>query len=300
MFDQSALVEKKNPFAAAVYEYPLKVDLAAQMKTHSPVTPTSASSSEESGWRSPGSALRVKNADSRMLLPTLPKATAEKNRASQRGKMSWLATRADEFVGSPPPSYDIASGAQHGFTIPVPLLPPPELNRATPTPPTPPATQKEHRERPSLREKAAGLQSLVVPAPEDIAPVPSPARSESFAPKDLVIPPPEPAASPASSEPTSSSSVKTFATETRGPRLMTVVAPYVPTLSDELRVSVGDTVRLLLEYKDGWGFVQFVGKSDAPKGVVPMICLQERRRMVPTIHKTSSGSIGSVNGSSWR
>lgn len=236
-----------------------------------------------------------------MLLPTLPKATAEKNRASQRGKPSWITTRADEFVGSPPPSYDIASGAQHGFTIPVPSQPPPELSRATATPPTPPATQKEHRDRPSLREKAAGLQSLVVPAPEEVAPVASPARSESFAPKDLVLPPPELAASPASSEPASgSSSFKTFAAEARGPRLMTVVAPYVPTLTDELRVSVGDTVRLMLEYKDGWGFVQFVGKGDAPKGVVPMICLQERRRMVPTVHKASNGSVGSVNGSSWR
>jgi hypothetical protein len=84
--------------------------------------------------------------------------------------------------------------------------------------------------------------------------------------------------------------------------MMTVAAAYTPTLPDELRVTVGDTVRLLQEYKDGWGFVQYVGKIDSPKGVVPMVCLQERRRMVPSIqHKTSTGSTGSQSSmTGWR
>ncbi|KAF9556012.1 hypothetical protein CPC08DRAFT_599136, partial [Agrocybe pediades] len=53
---------------------------------------------------------------------------------------------------------------------------------------------------------------------------------------------------------------------------------YIPTLSDELRVQVGDTVRVLQEYQDGWCFAQYVGKADAPKGVVPLVCLEDRRR----------------------
>jgi hypothetical protein len=79
---------------------------------------------------------------------------------------------------------------------------------------------------------------------------------------------------------------------------MNVIAPYTPTLSDELRVQVGDTVRVLQAYQDGWCFAQFVGKGDAPKGVVPLVCLEDRKRVVPVAHKTSNGSLSSLNN--WR
>jgi hypothetical protein len=77
-------------------------------------------------------------------------------------------------------------------------------------------------------------------------------------------------------------------------RLMNVIGPYTPTLSDELHVRAGDTVRVLQEYQDGWCFAQFVGKVDAPKGVVPMVCLQERKRMVPVARKTSNSSVSNL------
>lgn len=65
------------------------------------------------------------------------------------------------------------------------------------------------------------------------------------------------------------------------PRLMTVVAPFTPTLEDELPLKVGDTVRVIEEYRDGWCLVQLVGRIDSPRGVVPCVCLQERKRIVP-------------------
>lgn len=65
------------------------------------------------------------------------------------------------------------------------------------------------------------------------------------------------------------------------PRLMTVIAPFTPTLDDELPLKVGDTVRIIEEYKDDWCMVQMVGRMDSPRGVVPCVCLQERKRMVP-------------------
>ncbi|KAJ3525340.1 hypothetical protein NMY22_g10619 [Coprinellus aureogranulatus] len=65
------------------------------------------------------------------------------------------------------------------------------------------------------------------------------------------------------------------------PRLMTVIAPFTPTLEDELPLKVGDTVRIIEEYKDQWCLVQMVGRMDSPRGVVPCVCLQERKRIVP-------------------
>jgi len=81
------------------------------------------------------------------------------------------------------------------------------------------------------------------------------------------------------------------------PRLMNVVALFTPNLPDELHVKIGDTVRIIEEYQDGWCFAQFLGKRDAPKGVVPLTCLQERKRLVPFTHKASNSSLTSLN---WR
>ncbi|KAF9014150.1 hypothetical protein BDQ17DRAFT_1230996 [Cyathus striatus] len=62
---------------------------------------------------------------------------------------------------------------------------------------------------------------------------------------------------------------------------MTVVHTFEPTLTDELNVNVGDTVRILEEYRDQWCLVQHVGPADAPRGVVPRFCLQEQKRIFP-------------------
>ncbi|TFK30281.1 hypothetical protein FA15DRAFT_663680 [Coprinopsis marcescibilis] len=82
------------------------------------------------------------------------------------------------------------------------------------------------------------------------------------------------------------------------PRLMNVITAFTPTMDDELPIQVGDTVRLLEEYKDSWCLVQMVGRIDSPRGVVPYVCLQERRRIVPVPvsavgHKKSNSSIAS-------
>ncbi|KAJ3576882.1 hypothetical protein NP233_g127 [Leucocoprinus birnbaumii] len=76
------------------------------------------------------------------------------------------------------------------------------------------------------------------------------------------------------------------------PRLMTVVNTFVPNLEDELSIKVGDTVRMLEEFRDGWCSVQYVGKYDAAKGVVPRVCLRERRSIVP-VRKSSISSLSS-------
>ena len=61
----------------------------------------------------------------------------------------------------------------------------------------------------------------------------------------------------------------------KGLRLMTVACTFVPSLPDELRVTVGEPLRMLEEYEDEWCLAQRVGKDDAECGVVPRFCLQE-------------------------
>jgi hypothetical protein len=67
------------------------------------------------------------------------------------------------------------------------------------------------------------------------------------------------------------------------PRLMTVTTTFTPTMSDELAIVMGDTVRLLEEYADEWCLVQRVGKIDEIKGIIPRFCLSERQGMVPRL-----------------
>ncbi|KAF8891330.1 hypothetical protein BD779DRAFT_1670949 [Infundibulicybe gibba] len=75
----------------------------------------------------------------------------------------------------------------------------------------------------------------------------------------------------------------------RLPRLMSVVTTFTPNLEDELEVRLGDTVRMIDEYHDGWCLVQRVGRIDAPRGVIPRFCLHERRDIVPR-NPTAFGS----------
>jgi len=65
------------------------------------------------------------------------------------------------------------------------------------------------------------------------------------------------------------------------PRLMFVANTYLPKLDDELRVSVGETVRMTKEFDDGWCYAEHIGRADlAPRGVVPRACLVEKQRPV--------------------
>ena len=233
--------------------------------------------------------LRIRNdTNNSIILPSTPKGVA-KNQPFKHFKSSWMnpMSRGPEdslyMVGSPPPAYD-AANAGESFVIPVPSNLRQEQTQATPTPP---ATQMFH-----TKPKRDVPDSLVSPTVDEPLPVASPARSESFAPKELVIPVPPASASSTLWSPSSTNSPPgDFGSyNLRAPRLMNVIVPYTPTLPDELSLKVGDTIRLMQEYRDGWCFVQYVGKIDAPKGVIPRICLEERRRMVPVRHKTSNGS----------
>ncbi|KAG6906518.1 hypothetical protein DXG01_013483 [Tephrocybe rancida] len=180
-----------------------------------------------------------------------------------------------EVPQSPPPTYVMAaltSGeAQSPRLIPIP--PSPAASTTVPPPPTPPANK---------RTKMSFVSMVEQPMPS-----PSP-RSESFAAQDLVYPR-EPSESPSDEA------------NQKLPRLMSVSSSFTPSLDDELAIKLGDTVRMLDEYKDGWCLVQRVGRIDAPKGAVPRFCLQERRGVVPILpnRKYSNGSLKS-QASGWR
>jgi hypothetical protein len=70
-------------------------------------------------------------------------------------------------------------------------------------------------------------------------------------------------------------------------RLMTVINTFHPSLDDELHIQLGDCVRLIEEYHDGWATVQHVGRADSPRGVVPRFCLVDRTSAPPKSRKRS-------------
>lgn len=50
--------------------------------------------------------------------------------------------------------------------------------------------------------------------------------------------------------------------------------PFIPTLPDELNVKLGDNVRVIHTFDDGWGMVEKVGKGKE-RGFIPMDCLRK-------------------------
>lgn len=70
---------------------------------------------------------------------------------------------------------------------------------------------------------------------------------------------------------------------------MTMTMLYVPSLSDELSIRLGETLRMIEEYEDEWCLVQRVGRTDE-RGVIPRFCLVERQEIIPSAGKrTTSG-----------
>ncbi|KAK7019508.1 hypothetical protein R3P38DRAFT_2973894 [Favolaschia claudopus] len=166
---------------------------------------------------------------------------------------------------SPPPSYmandakkfGSPSSSPFGTSIPLPPSPPHE-STLPPTPPTPPAKKKLN---PFSREFPPAKT-----APSELPPpIPSPARSASFAQHQSAH----------------MSTMEKVDEETAMPRLMNVINSFIPTMEDELPIQIGDTLRLLEEYQDGWALVQRVGRIDAPSGVVPRTCITDRERVIP-------------------
>lgn len=188
---------------------------------------------------------------------------------------------------TPPPSYYIANGGESAsprtFNIPPP---PPQPTAVPPLPPTP-------RTPPASSQMKSHFSIVSVPDPDANA-LMSPARSESFAARDIAFP----TSNRDSVESTGSDGERD---NQKLPRLMSVSATFTPTLDDELSVKIGDTVRMLEEYQDGWCLAQRVGRHDAPRGVCPRFCLQERKVIVPAT-STRRFSPGSLSGqvSGWR
>ena len=56
------------------------------------------------------------------------------------------------------------------------------------------------------------------------------------------------------------------------PYSTTVVCTYIPSLPDELTISIGETLRVLAGYEDGWSLcMNYRGKQ----GMVPNECLEK-------------------------
>ncbi|KAG5637940.1 hypothetical protein H0H81_002534 [Sphagnurus paluster] len=171
---------------------------------------------------------------------------------------------------TPPPSYYFMAngGVQSPRFIPIP--PSPITPAASPPPPTPPANRKKSNFA-SLMEQSPLTEAFPTP------------RSESFAYQELIYP-------------KHGDSTNNESSQDRVPRLMLVTTTFTPTLDDELSIKVGEIVHMLSEYRDGWCFVQRLGRMNAPKGAVPRFCLQDRTAVLPS-RKRSNGSLKSQTSS---
>lgn len=71
---------------------------------------------------------------------------------------------------------------------------------------------------------------------------------------------------------------------------MTVAVLYVPSLSDELPIRLGETIRMIEEYEDEWCLVQRVGRTNE-RGVIPRFCLIERQEVIPRSEKRATSGL---------
>jgi hypothetical protein len=102
----------------------------------------------------------------------------------------------------------------------------------------------------------------------------SPARTSSFAYQQMQHPPTGDVRRSSSSSTSSTSSEAPAKDPKRLPRSMTVAQTFSPSMSDELAIAVGEKLRMLEEYADGWCLVE----RGSERGVVPRFCLIERER----------------------
>lgn len=122
-------------------------------------------------------------------------------------------------------------------------------------------------------KKSTPTLNIDVERETDAATLPSPLRSASFNPSTKSI---------------SSRLSSRMSTSTRKlPRLMVVIALYVPSLNDELPIRLGETIRMIEEYEDEWCLAQRVGRTDE-RGVVPRFCLTERQEVIPRAGQRTS------------
>jgi len=118
----------------------------------------------------------------------------------------------------------------------------------------------------------------------------SPARHASFAYQQQQLPKPGHVR-----RSSSSSSAGSAKDANRLPRTMVVAQTFAPSMADELTVAVGERIRMMDEYADGWCLVE----RGAERGVIPRFCLTERERRStrtgrsppPAVTPPSSGGI---------
>lgn len=139
---------------------------------------------------------------------------------------------------------------------------------------------------PSNKTSAPTLNIDVDRGGDESTTLPSPLRSASFNPSTKT-------------DSISSRVSSRMSGAKRLPRLMVVAALYVPSLSDELPIRLGETIRMIEEYEDEWCLVQRVGRTEE-RGVVPRFCLTERQEVIPRAAAGQRGSIGFFQISTFR
>jgi hypothetical protein len=142
--------------------------------------------------------------------------------------------------------------------IALPPSPPESPPYMPPTPPTPPATTKS-------RSRA------LTPPSESL---PKPTRSSSFR----------------------TQLHRSGSLSKEKPKLMKVVNTFTPNLEDELTISIGETIRLVEEYPDGWCMIQ---RKDSRTGVIPRFCLVDRPPSSESRTHVRSGSMVSQRSNSF-
>ena len=160
------------------------------------------------------------------------------------------------------------TGSKKPAPLPLAQSPPPAYSAQPSAPMITVQVADEKEARRATPHAALTLQMISL---DPSTPIPSPIRTASIGPdsplfKSLASAPKVGGGKRASSLATTPKAL---------PRLMAVACTFVPSLPDELRVRVGEPLRMLEEYEDEWCLVQRVGKADAERGVVPRFCLQE-------------------------
>lgn len=171
---------------------------------------------------------------------------------------------------------------------PIPIPIPVPVPEASPASPVVAASPVPSRAQSPFRAASPGAQSIGAKSiAQTISGMPPP-PAYSMMPMPVAGPSSMPAAAPA--QPTSAPPPSNF-TNPLSPtasvimeqkptrKVYAVIRTYLPTLLDELRVSVGDRVIVVNEFDDGWGYCERLGDKDGAAGVVPLECLDRSRNL---------------------
>ncbi|KAF8337597.1 uncharacterized protein EI90DRAFT_2669586 [Cantharellus anzutake] len=216
--------------------------------------------------------------------------------------VSTVPSSADPFAKLAPSPVPSAMNAQAHSRSPSPL--PPVPSPYVPRPDSGPvllySTPKSAHEASGPQTAATAMPAmhttspLMVPAPAANAPMPPPPyvaqTAKSNTASFLHLPPvpieplalssvSDPLASPQPQSPTVPDLALQQEQGSQPDKMFVVVRTYVPALLDELNVNVGDLVRVINEFDDGWAYCEMVGNEDGYAGVVPLECLDRSAKI---------------------